>query len=95
MDWYGEAADAVSAFACYSLGALMGKQAASQVDAGGWMLGDAHLPAFLALENERISAEYARARRERQVDGRATGRKHRSDPFTAREDASRVSSQPT
>ena len=47
-------------FVCLALGALLGKHAAGDIDDLGFMLGDAHLPAFLALRipqiHERFSA---------------------------------------
>ena len=59
LSWYEECAEAVSVFACLALGALLGKFQAGEIDDAGFMLGDAHLPAFLSLHNEAICARYS------------------------------------
>lgn len=59
LSWYGECAEAMSVFSCLALGALLGKRQADATDDAGFLLGDAHLPAFLSLHDEAIYERYS------------------------------------
>jgi hypothetical protein len=58
LSWYEECAEAISVFACLSLGALLGKFQNGEIDDAGFTLADAHLAAFLLQHNENICAHY-------------------------------------
>jgi len=60
LEWYEEAAPAIQSFSCLALGALLGKYAAGEINDLGFTLGDAHLPAFIALHNEEIHTRFQR-----------------------------------
>ena len=61
LDWYEESAPAVQRFSCLALGALLGKYAAGEIDDLGFTLGDAHLPAFIALHAVEIHSRFQNA----------------------------------
>lgn len=58
LQWYEESAEAISVFACLALGALLGKFQSKEIDDSGFLLGDAHLAGFLALNNAEIYARF-------------------------------------
>lgn len=58
LEWYEECAPAIQMFACLALGALLGKYAAEEIDDAGFLLGDAHLAAFLVEQSEAICTRY-------------------------------------
>lgn len=49
-----EDALAFARFACLAIGAMLGKYAAGEIDDAGFLLGDAHLVGYMALEGGRI-----------------------------------------
>jgi len=62
LSWYEAFAPAVGAFSCFALGALLGKFRANEIDDAGFLLGDAHLPAFVMMRMEDMAAAYEAAR---------------------------------
>jgi hypothetical protein len=58
LSWYGDCAPAVVAFSCLALGALQGKFALGEIDDAGFLLADAHLPAFILMQMQDIAAAY-------------------------------------
>jgi len=60
LTWYEECAEAISVFASLLIGALLGKIQSGEIDDTGFMLGDAHVPAFLLLNNETICASFCK-----------------------------------
>jgi hypothetical protein len=57
LDWYEECAEVIRLFYCLALGALLGKFAVGEIDEAGFLLGDAHLPGFVLMNNEQICAQ--------------------------------------
>jgi hypothetical protein len=62
LSWYGRHGPAVVAFRCLALGALQGKFRAGEIDDAGFLLGDAHLAAFILMRMEDMAAAYEAAR---------------------------------
>jgi len=58
LEWFEDSAEAVSIFCCFVLGALLGKAASREIDAAGFLLGDAHLSAFVLDNSERVHARF-------------------------------------
>jgi hypothetical protein len=54
LEWFEEDAEAISLFSCFVLGGLSGKLAKGEIDAAGFVLGDAHLSAFVLDNSEQI-----------------------------------------
>jgi hypothetical protein len=54
LDWFEEAAPAIRIFSILAVGALLAKWAAGEIDDRGFLLGDAHLPAFTLENNQAI-----------------------------------------
>ena len=57
LEWYEETEPAVVLFSCLVLGTLLGLREVGQIDDAGFMLGEAHLPAFTAGQNESIHSK--------------------------------------
>ena len=62
--WHSDCGPAVAVFACLAWGALLGKFRAREIDDAGFLLADAHLPAFDLMHRQDMRATYEAARGE-------------------------------
>ena len=57
-EWHDEHAEAIQRYSCLAIGALLGKLDTGQIDDAGFLLGDAHLAGFIAMNEEAIGTRY-------------------------------------
>jgi hypothetical protein len=55
---YEDCAEAFQTFASLSMGALLGKYNTGEIDDAGFLLGDAHLGGFMAMNTEKICSRF-------------------------------------